>query len=214
MLLSSLRSMKLSFLLLILLSLSDAAWSRPLPTMGRKSISIPWKKYLPTLGAIGLLGSIVGIVFLGTKADGAFRTIKTLKTTEAETLYLSLPAKDQNYLIQRMSYIGESLKDEEKDQVEAQDLIHGWPKMEMPDTKGLNKSTRRELKSIYGRLKNALDKVATTKQTHQEATEAASAAEKENREAQYHAALIAATDWKKALEQAKGQMSGGNIATS
>ena len=121
--------------------------------------------------------------------------------------YLSLPAKDQEYLIQRMHYFGKEMDIEEKEQLEGQDLIHGWPTMEMPDTSGMDRAARKEIKTVYKGLKHAMDEVNKSYKIHKQALKNAEDAAKEKEKAQYLAALVAATDWKQALAKVKGQTS-------
>lgn len=196
---------------IFLLCISELSFARPIPSEksheGKKGISIPWRRVIPPLGAVALLGSLAGIVYLGTKADEAYASLKTIDESEATAKYLSLPTNDQRYMEHRLEYIGRTLGPEEKAMLTKLDEEHGWPTMEMPDTAKMNEEDRRMLQNVYGKLKHAIDKVKKTDESTVKAIFNAEAAKAERREARYHAALIAATDWKEALERVQGEIS-------
>src|SRR5437762_14193897 len=127
--------MNLRCSILLLLALSKAVFAQPVPnSIHPQSISIPWRKYLPTLGALGIVGSLVGLIFLGTKADEAYKSAKVVTESEADARYSTLTPDTQKYLLQRLEFIGEkNLPQRQKDDIAADDLLHGWPPAEMPD---------------------------------------------------------------------------------
>jgi hypothetical protein len=196
--------MKLFCKIVILLSLSEAFFALPIPNADRRrSISIPWRKYLPTIGALGLLGSLAALTFLGTKADEVFKSRKMLRDGETEAKFASLPPGEQNYFVYRMSMLGQELTPSLKESTQAMDQANGWPKLEMPDLSGLDRATRKEIKSKYGKLQDAMNKVALTQESREKAVAEAQLAESIYRNAQYEAAVIARMEWKEALGKAK-----------
>ena len=207
--------MNVRSLFFLILALSDTIFARPIPNdINRRSISIPWRKYLPTLGALGILGGLVGLIILGTKADEAYKSAKIVTESEAETRYSSLTPNTQEYLLQRLEFIGEkNLPQSKKEDIEAQDLLHGWPPSKMPDMRGMDRSTRRELKSAFQNYQRAMGKVEIIQELKDKALKTVAQADIEHKEAQYHAALIAATEWKEAYEKAKAQIPEVNIAS-
>lgn len=165
---------------------------------------------MPTLGALGILGGLVGLIFLGTKADEAYKSAKVVTESEAEVKFSSLTPDTREYLVQRLDFIGEKNLPQH---IETHDLLYGWPPSEMPDTHGMDKSTRQELKSAFKNYQRAMGKVEITQELKDKALVRIALAKLEHKEAQYHAALIAATEWKEAYEKAKGQVSELNIAS-
>ena len=165
---------------------------------------------MPTLGALGILGGLVGLIFLGTKADEAYKSAKVVTESEAEVKFSSLTPDTREYLVQRLDFIGEKNLPQH---IETHDLLYGWPPSEMPDTHGMDKSTRQELKSAFKNYQRAMGKVEITQELKDKALVRTALAKIEHKEAQYHAALIAATEWKEAYEKAKGQVSELNIAS-
>ena len=207
--------MNLRSLFFLILVLSDTGFARPIPNdIRRRSISIQWRKYLPTLGALGILGGLVGLIVLGTKADEAYNAAKVVTESEAEVRFSSLSPNTQEYLVRRLEFIGEkNLPQSQKESVEAQDLLHGWPPSEMPDTRGMDRSTRQKLKSAFKNYQRAMGKVEITQKLKDKALVTADQADTEHKEAKFHAALIAATEWKEAYEKAKGQLPEVNITS-
>lgn len=196
--------MKLNCVILLLLSLSEVLFALPISNAERRrSISIPWRKYLPTIGALGLIGSLAGLVFLGTKADEVFKSGKMLRDSEREAKFASLPPEEQNYLVTRMSLLGEELSPSLKESTRALDEANGWPNLEMPDLSGLDRATRKEIKSKYRKFQGAMNKIALTHESRDKAVAEAERAENIYRNAQYEAAVIARTEWKEALGKAK-----------
>lgn len=201
-------TMKFVISIVILLALSETLLARPIPDSDRRrSVSIPWRKYLPTLGAIGLIGTLAGLVFLGTKADEAFKSAKVVTESETDARYQSLSPKDRNYLLIRMGSLGEELPKSDRESREVYDKMNGWPEMEMPDVSGMDRATRKEIKSKYRKLESAMNKVALLQESVQKATDTLKRAEVNHTEAKYVAAVIAATEWKEALDKATGQSS-------
>ena len=201
--------MNLRLSILLLLALSKAVFARPVTnSIHRQSTSIPWRKYLPTLGALGIVGSLVGLIFLGTKADEAYKSAKVVTESEANARYSTLTPDTREYLLQRLEFIGEkNLPQWQKDDIAEDDLLHGWPPAEMPDTHGMDRSTRRELTLAYQNFQKAMGKVEIAQELKDKAFNTAVQAGNKHKEAQYHAALIAATEWKDAYEKAKEQIS-------
>ena len=187
--------MKLLCIILIILTFSDTIFA----------ISIPWRKYLPILGTVGVLGGLLGVIFLGTKADEAYKAAQVVTGSEADAKFLSLSPEEQKYVLLRMEKIGANLSQDEKAILEAFDMRHGWPRAEMPETSGMDKSVQKELKSMYHKVQKAMDKVERTKKIVDKVEANSLAVNKEHKEAQYNAALILGTDWKQACERAKGQ---------
>jgi hypothetical protein len=68
--------------ILLLLALTNTLQATPLTRaeQAKKEVSsgfswdsIPWKKYLPTAGALGAVGILAGLVFLGTHAEQTYQ---------------------------------------------------------------------------------------------------------------------------------------------
>src|SRR5204862_5610666 len=128
----------------------------------------------PTLGALGIVGSLVGLIFLGTKADEAYKSAKVVTESEADARYSTLTPDSQEYLLQRLEFIGEkNLPQRQKDDIAADDLLHGWPPAEMPDTRGMDRSKRRELRSAYQNFQKAMAESAITQELKAKALETA-----------------------------------------
>ena len=156
----------------------------------------------------------MGLIFLGTKADEAYKSAKIVTESEAEAIYSSLAPDTQEYLVRRLEFIGEkNLPPSQKESIDADDLLHGWPPLEMPDTRGMDRSTRREVKSAFQNYQRAIGKVEVAQELKNKALERSVQADTRHKEAQYHAALIAATEWKEAYEKVKGQIPEVNIAS-
>ena len=198
--------MKLAFFILVFSALSETLYARPIPENApQKSISISWRKYLPTLGALGLLGGLVSLVILGTTVDEAYKSAEIVTKSEAEARYNSLPPNSQAYLLQRMSALGEEMPKPLTESLEKLDARNGWPKMEMPDLSSMDKVTKNEIKSKYRTLQKAMNKVDVTREMRGKAADLADKALRAHQKAQFDAALIAGTEWREILEQAKGQ---------
>jgi hypothetical protein len=201
--------MKVTLLVWFLLSTADLLYALPIPNQqqNRKgAISIPWRKIIPPLGAVGLLGGLAGLVYLGTKADEAYAALKTLDESEFQAKYQSLDPREQAYLDNRKQFIGITLSPEQKESLKDMDERFGWPTMKMPDTHKISEEDKRLLQGVYGRLRHALEKVDRTHETTTKAILNAEIAKAEQREAQMQAAVIAATDWKQALNQVQGEI--------
>jgi len=88
--------MNLLIAILYFLSLSRAIQAAPVaPAEGWREDSqrfswetIPWRKYLPTVAAVGLVGILAGLVFLGTRAEQRYQEVE-LQAAEAEYNELS-----------------------------------------------------------------------------------------------------------------------------
>jgi hypothetical protein len=189
---------------LLIFVLSQSVLSRPLPIQDagwRPKIS--WRQWIPTLGAVGILGGIIGIVFLGTKADEAYKAAEVVKDSEITAKYSSLPTRERIIISQREGYIGKELSREEAKMVEVWDITHGWPDIEMPDSTGMNRAARKELGSVHRKLQNAVNTAILAQEERQKTSTEAEKARKQMYEAQHNAAVIIATDWKSALRKAK-----------
>jgi len=199
--------MKFILALLCLLATADTLWAHPIPAESkgqRRGISIPWRKIIPPVGTLAIIGGLAGLVYLGTKADEAYAALKTLDESEFEAKYQSLDSQDQVYLDTRSQYIGRRLTEEEKATLAEMDEKHGWPNMEMPDTRKMNQEDKHMLEKVHGRLRHALEKLERTNQSMAKAVLNAERAKAEQHEAQLQAAVIAATDWKQALHKVQG----------
>ena len=200
--------MKFLFHIVILLGLFDSLLALPVPAdkaPGRKTVSkFQWKNYLPILGTAGLLGVIGAITFIGNKADQAFSAIKKVQSHPGYARYLMLPEKDRDYVESRAEVFGQDLTERQKEITEFMDKMHGWPKLEMPDTTGLDKEAARELKAAYVKLDKAMKKVEKARENENLLEKKKDEVSDRRRKAQLQAAIIVATDWKEALNKAKG----------
>jgi hypothetical protein len=191
--------MRTIFPIILLLTLSKACAGIPIGDMNeleRRSTSGLWKKYLPLIGTVGLLGGLAGIVILGTKADEAYKVAKVIEAGKTTAEYMALPVDQQMYLDSRKESIGKELTDEQQNQIMAEDKMFGWPSMEMPDMRALDVKSRRTLQSAYKKLQTAIDKVSVTQRQ-------ADNINQQLKTAQFNAAVTAATEWKQALEEVK-----------
>lgn len=83
--------MKLPFSLLYLLAIAKGLQASPTPLdRERNEVSssslwnILWEKYLPTIGAVGILGTLAGLVFFGTHVDQNYQSLETEERNHAE----------------------------------------------------------------------------------------------------------------------------------
>ena len=200
--------MRFMLQLMCLLSLFETIFSLPIEGVSERqpsSTSISWKRFLPTIGTLGLLASLIGIVVLGTRADEAYKAMKMVEKSTVDAKYFSLPFSEQNYVVRRMEFIGKDMSEDEREQMEGEDLLHGWPPFEMPDTSQMGKATKNALKTAYKSLKSAIHEVDKAEEKVQDTMRQVEAAVRDKKQAQYLAAVVAATEWKDALAKAKGQ---------
>lgn len=191
--------MRFALSFIFVLTLSNVCSGLPVPDETEsKSVFSAWKKYLPLIGTVGLLGGLAGIVFLGTKADEAYKASHAVEDAQKSVEYMSLPAQQQSYLDMRKASIGQDLTPEERNQLAEQDKQWGWPSMEMPDTSGLDGKSRKALQSAYRKLQTEVDKASQTQRQLNHVSQ-------ELKAAQFQAAMITATEWKQALEQVKAK---------
>lgn len=191
-----------------MLSLFETVFSLPIAGVSERqpsSTSISWKRFLPTIGTFGLLASLIGIVVLGTRADEAYKAMKRVEKSTVDARFFSLPFSEQNYVARRMEFIGKDMSEEEREQMEGEDLLHGWPPFEMPDTSQMGKPIKKNLKTAYKNLKSAMYEVDKAEEKVQDVMRKVEAAVRDKKQAQYLAAVVAATEWKDALAKAKGQ---------
>jgi hypothetical protein len=201
--------MRTTFAVILFLTLSKACAGIPIGVdnkLENRPTSSLWKKYLPIIGTVGLLGGLAGIVILGTKADEAYKAAKIVEAGKTTAEYMALPTDQQMYLDTRKTSIGKELSDEQRNQIMAEDKMFGWPSMEMPDTKDLDRKSRRTLQSAYKKLQTAIDKASANQRQVDNINQQLKAA-------QFNAAVTAATEWKQALEQVKARPTGGEIVS-
>jgi hypothetical protein len=199
--------MRTIFPFILFLTLSKACLGIPIGDenkLTRRSVSSSWKKYLPFIGTVGLLGGLAGIVILGTKADETYKAAQVIEAGKITAEYMALPANQQTYLDSRKVSIGKELSDEQRNQLMAEDRMFGWPSMEMPDTKGLDLKSRQILQSAHKKLQTAIDKASVTQRQADNINQQLKAA-------QFKAAVMAATEWKQALDGVKPRPIGKDV---
>ena len=187
--------------LILILALSETSLGRPVQpnpeTESRPSFA--WKKYLPTIGAIGIVGSLIALVFFGTRHDEAYNAIDTIDRLRHNPKLQALPEEDQEYLFDtRIQYIGKEngMEEESRENLEDGDTFHGLPLLrDMPDTTGMKRSTIKKLLSVHKKLEKGEKKIM-------EAQQLVHSAKDEERTARFAAGEIIATDWKEAVKQA------------
>jgi hypothetical protein len=191
--------MRLAPSFIFVLTLSKVCSGLPIPDETKsKSMFSVWKKYLPLIGTLGLLGGLAGIVFLGTKADEAYKAAHAVEDAQKSVEYMSLPLQQQSYLDMRKASIGQDLTPEERKLLAEQDKQWGWPSMEMPDTSSLDRKSRKTLQSAYRKLQTEVNKASETQKQLNHVSQELNAA-------QFQAAVTAATEWKQALDQVKAK---------
>ena len=73
--------------------------------------TIPWKKYFPTVAAIGSVGILAGLVFLGTRAEQRYQEVRL---QAAEAAYAELSEEDKTNFGSVPSHETPSLPEEVK----------------------------------------------------------------------------------------------------
>lgn len=201
--------MKFVLHIVLLLSLFEGFFALPIPNAAKPRQNFlskfQWKKYLPIVGTIGILGAAGAVYFIGTKADEAIAAIQKVQTDPMHGKYLMLSEGEREYVEKRAKLFGEELDERGKAIVEFTDKVHGWPKLEMPDTTGMAERDVRQLKAAYKRLDKAMKKIEKAKAKESEVNEQKEEVFERRRKAQMHAAIIAATDWKEAVTKAREQ---------
>ena len=160
------------------------------------------QKNIAAFGTLGIIASLAGVTYLGTKLDESLKKPKSVNYQELHEKFNSLPAIEREYLKSRLFWIGHTLPDDERKQLEAMDAQHSIPLMEMPDLSGVDDQTRKSLKATYARLKEAHELAIEHARKSESMKEAYNKEVREAFTAQYQAAVLAATDWKEALQKA------------
>jgi len=198
--------MKPLHVLILILALSETSLGRPVqpnPETERRP-SFTWKKYLPTIGAIGIIGSLIALVFFGTRHDEAYNAIDTIDRLKHNPKLQALPEEDREYLFDtRIQYIGKEsgMEEESRENLDNDDIFHGLPlSRDMPDTTGMKRSAIKKLVSIHKKLEKGEKKIMQAQQS-------VHSAKAEERTARFAAGEIIATDWKEAVKQAVGRSS-------
>jgi hypothetical protein len=203
--------MKFTFHFILLLGIYQTVFGLPIPADSepqQKAVSkFQWKKYLPIIGTIGLLGAVGSIYFIGSKTDQAFAAIKKIKSDPVHGKYLTLSEEERDYVEVRAKLFGQDLDEGDKTITETEDQRHGWPKLEMPETEGMEKGVVRELERVYAKLDKAIKKVEKAKENERVIEKQRDEVFDRRRKTQLHAAIIAATEWKQAVNKAKEQQS-------
>jgi len=198
--------MKPLHVLILILALSETSLGRPVqpnPETERRP-SFTWKKYLPTIGAIGIIGSLIALVFFGTRHDEAYNAIDTIDRLKHNPKLQALPEEDREYLFNtRIQYIGNEngMEEDSRENLEDDDIFYGLPlSRDMPDTTGMKRAAIKKLVSIHKKLEKGEKKIM-------EAQQSVHSAKDEERTARFAAGEIIATDWKEAVKQAVGRSS-------
>jgi hypothetical protein len=194
---------------LVFLGLFKCVHTLPIPEdreAEQKAVSkFNWRIYLPILGSFGLLGAAGLVYFIGSQVDEAWAAMKRAEGAPQHGKYLMLSEKERDYVEHRAVLFDQDLDDKAKQVCEYSDQLHGWPKLEMPDTRGMDSTVIRDLKGAYARLDKAMKKIERAKEEETIINKQADEVFEKRRKAQLHAAIIAATDWKEALNKVKAQ---------
>jgi hypothetical protein len=200
--------MNLSFCFIFLLALSDLLQASPIPQNSDPAPPTPqkkwitWRTWVPLAGAAAFLGGLATFVYLGTNSEESYKSTKSIQLDQKLS---TLSPEEQNYLRERHIYLGkktEELGPREIYWIQTEDERFGFRGMNLPDLKGVDKKTRKEVMTAYGKLHKAMHEVRMT-----EVEKAEMRNKKENARiltlnAQREAAVIIATDLKKAWEKA------------
>jgi hypothetical protein len=198
--------MKLSLHLFVILFLADTLFARPIHDPSeRKSVS--WKNYIPVAAAVGILASLAGIVFLGTKADEAYNSLQIVENAKDSAKFTSLPSQDQAYVNHRMTFIDKDLSSERAEELEALDLMHGWPKFEMMDTTKMKPRQIRELRKVYQTTKNALETAKRAAEVEEKMKEQMKQVASQASNARFHATVTLGTNWRDMVNKIKASES-------
>ena len=195
--------MKPLHVLILILALSETSLGRPVqpnPETERRP-SFTWKKYLPTIGAIGIIGSLIALVFFGTRHDEAYNAIDTIDRLKHNPKLQALPEEDREYLFNtRIQHIGkeEGMHEETREDLEDNDVFHGLPlSRKMPETTGMKRPAIKKLLSVHKKLEKGEKKI-------KEAQLSLYLAKAEEKTARLAAGEIIASDWKNAVDKAMG----------
>ncbi len=198
--------MKLFSSFVFLLALVDILRASPipqnpdLPPPQKKRIT--WRTWVPVAGAAAFLGGLASFVYLGTHSEESY---KAAKSAEIDRKLSTLPAEEQDYLRERHIYVGkktEELGPQEIYWINREDERFGLPGMTMPDLKGVDKKTKVEVMAAYGKLQKAMQEVRKTEGEKAEMQRKNQNARILTLSAQREAAVLVATDLKKAWEKA------------
>jgi hypothetical protein len=192
--------MHLAFPLLVILALADSLHAVPIPSE-RKSVS--WQKYIPFIGAVAIVGSLLGLVILGTKADEAYNSMRSVKLAETQSKLLTLPADEKQYLMERKQHLAEKVGPEDAELREGQDMLLGFHKLEMIDTKGMDRAKAREVRKTYWATKQAFDKAAEAVDIKKKLEKEMHEAEAKADSAKLQATILWGVDWRNAVNKAK-----------
>lgn len=191
--------------LVLILALSETLLARPIlpqPDIEHRP-SFPWKKYLRTIGAIGIIGSLFALVFLGTKHDEAYNAIDSLDRLKNDPKVVALSEEQREYLLNgRIQHIGREMDliDMKREEIEGNDFLLGFPvSTDMPDTTGMRKSAVKKLVSVHKKAAKAEEKLKEAKKRVDEA-------KREEAHTRIAACEIIATDWNPAVKQAEEQV--------
>jgi TPP-dependent indolepyruvate ferredoxin oxidoreductase alpha subunit len=186
--------------ILLLITILHPLNAQPIPSSSSPQ-SFSLRRYLPTLGSLAILATLSGIVVLGTKADQAYESLKTLEKSDAVMKYNLLSPEERKYLCERMKAIEVPISEEERSKIEMMDKEVGWPKVEMPDLGGVSTDVRREVEGVYTRLTKALEKVGTLEEINRSTRQRLERTTRELEQAQLDAAFLLATEWKQILQK-------------
>jgi len=194
--------------LVLILALSETLLARPIPSQPNTEYrpSFPWKRYLPTIGAIGVIGSLFALVLLGTKHNEAYNTIESVDRLKHDPKVAALPPEDREYLFSRIQHIGreKDLPEEQREEMEGNDYLHGFPaSIEMPGTTGMGKSAIKKISSVYRKLAKAEEKLGQAKID-------VDLARKEETNRRWEAGEMIATEWRNAVDEALASTEGSS----
>lgn len=200
--------MRLLTPLLLLLPLLDLLQASPIPQTSQpldpppKTKWLTWRTWVPLAGTAAFLSSLATFVYLGTHSEERYKASK-LQSID-EKLH-SLPEEDQQYLEERHIFVGK--KDKELtpkviERLKYGDQQHGFPGMQVPDLRGVDKETRKEVKVAYDKLQQLMKEVHKTEGEKRETERMVEYVQKVKINAQREAAVIVATNVKDAWRKA------------
>jgi hypothetical protein len=202
--------MKILLPFIFLLTLFDTLQASPLPETSQPPSPPPppprkwltWRTWVPLAGATAFLGGLATFVYLGTHSEESY---KSSQSAAIEQTLQTLSPEERHFVQTRHIFMGKKAKELSPQVIQLLNYearMHDIPGFEMPDLKGTDKRTRKEVKAVYGKLRGLMEEVKRTEGEKREMERVVEHATNVRVNAQREAAVLVATELKDAWTKA------------